>query len=133
MNGYRGYVFSRPFQGQRVPQHVQNLVIRDYCQRHHLPFLLSATEYAIPSSHLMLSKLISELDQIQGIVAYSLFQLPEKTTHRQAILQRILDAKKSIHFSQENLSIQTPSDQSRVEAIWQVNRVLPNCLQTLSR
>ena len=31
--GYRGYIGSRPYFGERAPQHVQNLVIRDYCQR----------------------------------------------------------------------------------------------------
>ena len=48
MAGHRGYIFSRPFHGNRVPQHVQNMVIRDYCQRNGLNYLLSATEYAMP-------------------------------------------------------------------------------------
>ena len=30
---YRGYIFSRPFMDERVPQHVQNIVIRDYCSK----------------------------------------------------------------------------------------------------
>ena len=29
----RGYIFSRPFMEERVPQHVQNIVIRDYCSK----------------------------------------------------------------------------------------------------
>ena len=48
--GYKGYVASQPFQGHRVPQHVQNLVIRDYCATRNLTYLLSGTEYAIPGS-----------------------------------------------------------------------------------
>ena len=31
--GLRGYIASRPVAGARVPQHVQNLVIRDYARR----------------------------------------------------------------------------------------------------
>ena len=31
--GFRGYIFSRPFMEERVPQHVQNIVIRDYCSK----------------------------------------------------------------------------------------------------
>ena len=34
--GYRGYVFSRSVDNHRVPQHIQNLVIRDYAQRRKL-------------------------------------------------------------------------------------------------
>ncbi len=33
MAGYRGYIFSRPLLGNRVQQHVQNLAIREYCQK----------------------------------------------------------------------------------------------------
>ena len=32
----RGYIFSRSFMGERVPQHVQNIVIRDYCEKNNL-------------------------------------------------------------------------------------------------
>ena len=68
----RGYIFSRPFLGERVPQHVQNLVIRDYCKKNQFQFLLSATEYAMPNSDIMLKQVVSELDKINGIVAYSI-------------------------------------------------------------
>ena len=33
MKRVKGYNFSRPFMGERVPQHVQNIVIKDYCQK----------------------------------------------------------------------------------------------------
>ena len=73
MNGVRGYIFSRPFLGERVPQHVQNLVIRDYCNKQGLQYLLSATEYAIANSHLILQQVLDELPRLKGIVFYSLF------------------------------------------------------------
>ena len=41
--GYRGYITSRPFLGERAPQHIQNLVIRDYAAKHGLDYLLSVT------------------------------------------------------------------------------------------
>ena len=77
MNRVRGYIFSRAFMGERIPQHVQNLVIRDYCERNHLQFLLSAAEYAMPDCYLVLEQVLDELTEINGLVAYSLFQLPE--------------------------------------------------------
>ena len=54
----KGYIFSRPFFGERVPQHIQNIVLRDYCRRNNINFLMSATEYAIKNSSYILSELI---------------------------------------------------------------------------
>ena len=62
---------------ERVPQHVQNLVIRDYCSKKNIQYLLSATEYAMENSALMLRQLVKDLQFIDGIVAYSIFQMPE--------------------------------------------------------
>ena len=84
MNKVRGYIFSRLFMGERVPQHVQNLVIRDYCERNHLQFLLSATEYAMEDCHLIFEEVLGKLSEISGIVLYSLFQLPEDNVRRKA-------------------------------------------------
>ena len=33
MKKVRGYIFSRPFMGERAPQHVQNIIIRDFCKK----------------------------------------------------------------------------------------------------
>ena len=78
MKKLRGYIFSRKFFGERVPQHIQNQIIRSYCKIHKMEYLLSATEYAMHGSSLMLLKIIKEIKEIDGIVFYSLFQLPEK-------------------------------------------------------
>ena len=59
--GYRGYVFSRPVDSHRVPQHIQNLVIRDYAARRKLHYLLSATEYAMPGCYLILEQVLADL------------------------------------------------------------------------
>ena len=126
MRGYQGYVTSRSFQGQRVPQHVQNLVIRDYCQGRELIYLLSGTEYAIPGSSLMLQQLLDGLEQLDGIILYSLFQLPENKSSRQNIYQQVLAQKKSLHFAVETLVLQAELDCQRVEDIWGVHQVMKN-------
>ena len=116
----RGYIFSRPFLGERVPQHVQNLVIRDYCKKNKFQFLLSATEYAIPNSDIMLKQMISELRKIDGIIAYSLFQLPIKYKNRFEIVNSILFQKKEIHFACEDMQIQNNEDFEKIQTIWQI-------------
>ena len=60
MKKLKGYIFSRSFMGERVPQHVQNLVIRDYCNKNNFQYLLSATEYAMEGCHLILEQLIQD-------------------------------------------------------------------------
>ena len=63
--------------GERCPQNIQNLVLRDYCQKINCEYLLSGTEYAMQNSYLMLQQVIDEMPGIDGIVFYSLFQMPE--------------------------------------------------------
>ena len=128
MNRVRGYIFSRPFLGERVPQHVQNLVIRDYCNKQRLQYLLSATEYAMANSHLILQQVLEELSILDGIVFYSLFLLPEDKTERDRVINFILKKEKTIYFAVEGLRINNKTEHERIENIWQVKKVLPNCL-----
>tara|TARA_B100000579_G_scaffold414505_1_gene408191 strand:- start:87 stop:488 length:402 start_codon:yes stop_codon:yes gene_type:complete len=127
----RGYIFSRPFMGERAPQHVQNIVIRYYCERNNLFYLLSSTEYARKKSHLMLDQVLSELKDIDGIVAYSLFQLPENKKIRSQVYKKIIKSKKEIHFAVEGLKITNIKDIKKIEDIWSVKITLPNCLKVL--
>lgn len=125
----RGYIFSRQFQGERVPQHVQNLVIRDFCLKNNLEYLLSATEYAMDDSTLILEQVLAELGDIDGIVAYSLYQLPVDGGHRQKIYRRVLDARRKLFFAVEGLKLETDIDVGRIETLWKVRLTLPNCYQ----
>lgn len=127
MNRVRGYIFSRPFMGERVPQHVQNLVIRDFCNRNHLNYLLSATEYAMEESHLILSQALSELQEVDGIVAYSMFQLPEARGSREYVYEKVLDMKKTLYFAVEGLQMGTHQERDRIETIWRIRQIMPQC------
>ncbi len=128
---YRGYIFSRPFLGERVPQHVQNLVIRNYCQIKSLHYLLSATEYAFKDSFIILKNVMNNLKDIDGIVCYSLFQLPEDQILRKEIISKIIKNKKSIHFACENLAIINEEDIQQIENMWAVKQTLPECITNI--
>jgi len=71
---HRGYIFSRNFMGERVPQHIQNIIVKDYCDKNNFNYLLSATEYTMPNSYSIFEKIIGDIDSCDGIVFYSLFQ-----------------------------------------------------------
>jgi len=120
----RGYIFSRAFSGERVPQHVQNLVIREYCKQNQLKYLLSATEYAMPGSHLILDQALTELPRLYGIVAYSLFQLPEDNAARAFVFDTVLLLGKTLHFAVEGLRVETEKDVQRIESIEQVRKIV---------
>ena len=123
----RGYIFSRPFMEERVPQHVQNIVIRDYCSKQGIQYLLSATEYAMENSALTLRQLVKDLPSIDGIVAYSIFQMPEDDNERQSIFNSVLSLKKEIHFAVEGLSIYDNETFNHIENIWKIKKTLPHC------
>ena len=57
---------------------------------------MSGTEYAMRNSYSILNGLISNLSEVDGIIFYSLFQLPEKINQRQDILKRIIKRKKKL-------------------------------------
>ena len=117
--------------GERVPQHVQNLVIRDYCKKEGLQYLLSATEYAMANSYLILQEVLDELPKLDGIVFYSLFLLPEDAVERDRVIQIILKKEKTLYFAVEGLRINNKTEHERIETIWQVKKVLPNCLNEI--
>lgn len=126
-NGFRGYIFSRPFMGERVPQHVQNIIIRDYCSKKGIQHLLSATEYSMENSSLILKQLINDLSSVEGVVAYSLFQMPEDNFERQSIFDKIISLNKEMHFAVEGLSLYNNDSLNRIEDIWKVKKTIPRC------
>ncbi len=127
--GYRGYISSRPIQGNRTAQHVQNLVIRDYAGRHGFAWKLSATELTPENCYIVLDGALERLDEIDGIICFSLFMLPEDTPRRRRVFERILEAGKSLHAASENLRVQTTEELAFVEDIWRVHHLLPTCPQ----
>ena len=77
-------------------QGFKNIVIKDFCTKNNLNFLLSATEYSMKNSSYILSELITDLDKLHGIVAYSVFQMPEEKKKKKKYLKKILKKKKKI-------------------------------------
>ena len=133
MKKVRGYNFSRSFMGERVPQHVQNIVIKDFCQKRKLNFLLSVSEYAMPNSFHILKDLLNNLTGIYGVVAYSVFQMPYEDDERKKIFKQILSKKKKIFFACENLEIMNKEDIKRIENIWLVKKTSLKTEQTINK
>jgi sporadic carbohydrate cluster protein (TIGR04323 family) len=123
-SGYRGYIGSRSYRGLRAPQHVQNLVVRTYCQRSRMTYLLSATEYAMPGCYIILNEVLDELPHIEGIVLYSLFMLPDNKERRHAVWERVLTTGATVHGAVEDWAVRSSDDVARAEDLWLVETAM---------
>jgi len=123
----RGYIFGREFMGERAPQHVQNIIIRDFCIKNNLHYSLSLVEYVFKNSTLMLKEGLKELNKIHGIVMYSLFQLPQNDKERELICNLVIKKKKKLFFALENIILSNKKDLEKINTIWLVKKELPNC------
>jgi sporadic carbohydrate cluster protein (TIGR04323 family) len=120
--GHRGYIGARPLNGSRTPQHVQNIVIRDYARRKNLTYLLSAAEHIMPGSYMILEDLLDELSRLSGIICYSIFMLPEDERRRRAIYERVLREGCELHAAVEEIAVTSKDDIRAVEDILLINK-----------
>ena len=127
MKKFRGYITSKPFLGERVPQNVQNLFIRNFCKIKNYEYLLSGTEYSMRNSFHILEELVHNLKKYDGIIAYSVFQLPQKSYYRIKLLNKILKKKKTFLTALENIKIEKNKDIKNVETLWKIKQTLPKC------
>jgi len=123
----KGYISSRSFMGERVPQSVQNLVLRNFCKDNNLTFELSSTEYAMDKSYHVLNQLLVNKNN-KCIIFYSLFQLPENDNLRNKILKKFIKRKKKLIFVLENITVNKLSDIQDIENIWYIKKVSNQCL-----
>ena len=121
--GYRGYVFSRPVDNHRVPQHIQNLVIRDYAARRKLHYLLSATEYTMPDCYLILEQVLADLAALDGVILYTMFMLPQASKDRARIYRKVLAAGRRLHCAVEGFELGDEADIERWENVLQTAEI----------
>ena len=67
------------------------------------------------------------MKNIDGIVVYSLFQLPENYEYRTEVLKKIIKKKKFIFFAVEQMKISNFQDIVRINNIWGIKTVIPSC------
>ena len=120
-SGCRGYMGSRPYFGDRAPQHVQNLVIRDYCQRNGLQYVLSATEYVMDGCYMMVEEVLREAPRLEGIVLCSLLMLPIDRNRQAQGYHRVFEAGVTPHGALESLPVRNENEVACIEDIWDLN------------
>ena len=120
----RGYLSSRKLEGSRFPHRVQNLMIREYAHRRGGRYELSATELSVPGSYKVLVDLVEARNQYDGIVFFSLMQLPKKPGLRQWLYHSLHKDGKSLHFCLEQIDMHSDKSTGRVEELLAVKKAL---------
>jgi len=105
-NSARGYIASGEYNGCRAPQHVQNQIVKLYCDANNLTFVLSRAEYWIDGN--TKCQLWAALKEgFKHIVFFSLWQLPLDEKEREEVYKHCWTNKITLHFATERMSTNT--------------------------
>jgi len=116
MDKARGYIASGVFVGNRIPQHIQNKIIRDYCTNNSLHFVLSRAEYNFMES--CFCQLWAALsDDYPHIVFYSIWQLPTEALVRKKVYLDALERGVTLHFACEDLKASSIDELEDIELL----------------
>ena len=120
----RGYIASGEFNGYRTPQHIQNQIIKLYCDTNNLQFVLSRAEYWINGS--TQCQLWAALNEgFKHIVFFSLWQLPNEQNGRNAIYQHCMNNDITLHFATERMRTENNQDSFiNIETLIQSNLLI---------
>ena len=122
----RGYIASGEFNGNRIPQHIQNQVVKHYCDQNSLQFVLSRAEYWINgSTDCQLWAALKE--GFDHIVFFSLWQLPEKESVRADVYKYCKKKAISLHFANERIKVSANYETFEdIEILIKSNKVISN-------
>ncbi len=129
--GFRGYVASGRINGNFIPQQVQNIVIRDYAKKNNLLYKLSASEYIVKNSTMILESLIKEFNKLEGVILYSIFQLPNDRLYRKNFYKKLFESNCTLHAAVENIKLKDKSDLIKCEEILILSEILPKNIEEI--
>tara|TARA_B100001029_G_scaffold108940_1_gene89934 strand:- start:109 stop:513 length:405 start_codon:yes stop_codon:yes gene_type:complete len=124
---FRGYISSRALNdGSITDQSIQNLVIRTACEKRKFNYMLSATEYGMKNSYLMLNQVLSELKKkkFDGIAFYSIEQLPNNQNLRNKIYNIAKKYNKIILLSLEGIILSKKKEIEEFENLFKIRKYL---------
>ena len=120
----RGYIASGEFNGNRIPQHLQNQIVKSYCDANGLEFVLSRAEYWINGA--TQCQLWAALQEgFKNIVFFSLWQLSSIQKDREKVYYYCKYNHIILHFATERMHV-NPDESSfaDLETLIQSNLVM---------
>lgn len=119
---FRGYISSRPINGNTIPQSLQNLKIRDFANTKEINFKLSITEYKMKNSFFGLNSLKKEIKSLGGVIFFSIHQLPSQKNLRTNFLKFFINQNKRIFFALEDIELKSLLDIEEIEMIFFISK-----------
>ena len=120
----RGYIASGALNGSRTPQHLQNQIIKSYCESNQLIFVLSRAEYWI-NGNTKCQLWAALKEKYQNIVFFTLWQMPVNAEERIEIYEYCIKNNITLHFATERMSTTgTVSDFNDLELLIQSNLII---------
>jgi sporadic carbohydrate cluster protein (TIGR04323 family) len=113
-----------------VPQHIQQMVMRDFCAKRSMHYLLAAVEYRMPGCTMVLDAVLKDCAQLDGIVMYSIYQMPTSREKRMALYATLFENACTLHAAAENISINNWQDAMKLEDSWLVMDAMRGQTQT---
>ncbi len=110
-----GYVTNQPFNEKIIPIPFQNIILRNYCKDNNLTYVLPYNETVFKNSYSQLITLINKIDNDTGIIACSIFMLPEKRELIDKIIKILNRRNTFIFFVYENLILKSFSNYTDIE------------------
>ena len=71
--------------------------------------------------------ILNDLNEFDGIVLYSLFQLPENSELRRTVFDKVLESNKFMLFVLEDMSLSCQRDKYYLENIFKIKTNLSKC------
>jgi len=124
-----GYISSRSILNNLIPQKVQNVLLRSYCDQISHGYLMGAAEYQMSTCYAVLrsevDRLISSDGFHSGIVCYSINMLPDLELSAY-FFKRIVSARKSFHFFLEDIIVSDQDSMTDVLELLTLIRLYSN-------
>ena len=117
----QGYISSGKIDGNFFPQKIQNLCLKNYCDVNKYTLILSATEFKMKGSNLVLKGLKEKLNSFEGIVFFSIKQIDKD---KLSILKYFVNLKKEIQFYYENIEIKNIKNYKKIILLLKINKFI---------
>ena len=83
---------------------------------------LSITEYKMNKSYFALNSLKNEANKLNGVIFFSIYQLPIEKKIKKLFLNFFIKKKKKLFFALEDIQIKNQSDINEVELIFFITK-----------
>ncbi|WP_071839801.1 LIC12192 family sporadic carbohydrate cluster protein [Synechococcus sp. KORDI-100] len=121
----RGYIASGEFRGNRAPQHIQNRIIKSYCDSLGLSFVLSRAEYAL-SAESQCQLWAALYEGFPHVVFFSVWQLPLSASIRSNVYSFCMTNNINLHFAVEGLILNDTTTAQEIENLILIDESLAN-------